>query len=316
MTRYILGRLLAAVITLWIVTLLAFVALRVAPGDAIDAKIGEAAFYDEEYAEELRSELGLDKSLPEQYIQWLGGVLTGDFGTSFSSDRPTMELLLKRAPASLEMAIFSVLLSVLIALPAGIVAAHNSNRWPDQLIRVIATAGLAIPVFVIGTAMIVIPAREWSWVPPAGYDYPWDDPVLNIRQIWLPVLALSSHIVAVFIRVTRTSMLDVFNEEYVTVARSKGLRESVVVYRHAVKNALIPVVSITGLLLAATVGGVVVTERIFSIPGLGSLTLEALANRDYAQVQTNVFWIAVAVIGINLITDLSYGLIDPRVRYG
>ena len=312
--QYFARRLLLSVVALWLVSLMVFALVRMIPGDAVDAMVDASSSLTPEQQRELRAELGLDQSWAQQYGVWLKGALVGDFGTSLYGGSDTLDRVLRRLPLTLELALASVLVSVVVGVPLGVAAAGSMGSPLDQAIRVVATLALSVPSFVIGSALIVFPSYWFGWAPPIGYVSLTDQPWLHIQQVVLPVLTISSFFVGVLLRVTRSAMLEVLREDYVRTARAKGLRELEVVYRHALRNASIPIVTVMGLGFAATIGGVVITEIIFSLPGLGSLLIDALSRRDYPQIQTTIFVFAIGVIIVNALVDVSYGLLDPRIR--
>jgi len=315
MNRYVINRLLLLLPTLWLVTLFVFFGFRLVPGDVIDAQFSEVAGSSPEVLAEMRHKLGLDQPAYVQYFRWIGGALRGDLGASLVSNASVAERIAESVPVSAELAILSIMISISIALPVGIIAAIRQNTWLDYLGRTISIAGLATPSFVTALLLMVLPALWFYWTPPLGYANLWDKPLLNLQQVLPAAVALGANLSAVSMRMTRSTMLEVLREDYVRTARSKGLHEQVVVLRHVLRNALVPVVTVWGSEFGVLLGGTVIIESIFGLPGVGLLTLQAITNRDYAQMQGNVVFLATVFVMVNLAVDLIYGVIDPRIRY-
>ena len=328
MTQYLIKRLLAAVPTVLIVTLVIFGLVRLIPGDVVMARIAQGggaggAVTDEQLAE-IRSQLGLDRAVHEQYLDWIAGAVRGDLGTSLWSGAPVNELLLDRIPVTLEIVLLAMGLSMLLAVPLGIVSAIHQDRPLDYGARLFTIFGLSIPDFVLGTVTILFLTFYLddatfglldSWLPPLGWYPPWEDPWTNIQALILPVLILAYRSSAVSARMMRSTMLEVMREDYVRTARAKGVTERTVILRHALRNSVIPVLTIMGAQISFLFGGSVIVEQIFRIPGMGQLTLDAVSQRDYPAVQGAVLMMAVVFVVVNLAVDLMYGIIDPRIRY-
>jgi ABC-type dipeptide/oligopeptide/nickel transport system permease component len=291
-----------ALVSLGVVTLV-FAALRLS-GDPAATMLPGDATVDELTA--LRHALGLDRPLHVQYGRFLVGAVTGDFGTSFRHQQPALGLVLERLPATLELAFAALLLSVVIALPLGIVAALYRGRVPDMLAMAFAVVGQATPFFWMGIMLILLVSLELGWLPTSGRG--------TWRHLVLPALTLATHLAAVLARLTRTSMLEVLGQQFVVTARAKGLRERSVVLVHALKNAAVPVVTLIGLQFGTLLGGAVVTETVFAWPGVGRLAVQSIFVRDYPVVQAGVFVLALVFVTINLLIDLLYGWLDPRIR--
>ena len=313
MQRYLLRRLLLAVPVLFGVTLLAAGLIRLVPGDAVLVKIEEAGHITD--LEAARHTLGLDRSFPEQYLSWVGGVLRGDLGVSFITDRPVLPSVLRALPVTVELALFALIVAGCIGIPVGVISAVRRDRWPDLIGRLVSVAGLSMPSFWIGTLVLLYSSLWFRWIPPIIYVPFLDDPIKNLQQFAVPALALGAHFSAVAMRITRSALLEVLREDYVRTAYAKGLRERTVLARHALKNALIPVVTVLGVQFSHLLGGTVLIETIFSMPGLGRLTLDAIAQRDYPQLQADVLAVAVMVIAVTLAVDLTYGWLNPRIRH-
>lgn len=315
MQRYVLRRLLASVPVVFMITLVIFGLIRLLPGDVIMAKIAEAGPLRQEDIAWLRAELGLDKPFHEQYLTWISGALRGDLGTSYWNHKPVMENILIRLPVTMELAILSLIIAAAIALPLGVISAARSDSGLDYLARLFSISGLSIPEFWIATMAIVFPAIWWHYLPPLNYVSPFDNLGANLRMFLPPTLILGYRLSAVTMRMTRSTMLEVLRQDYIRTAWAKGLRERVVIYRHALKNAMIPVVTIFGTQLGALMGGTVIIETVFNIAGVGRLTLDSILVRDYMQIQGNVLFFAIWVAAMNLFVDITYTWLDPRIRY-
>lgn len=313
MQKQILARVLATVPVVIGIVLIAFVLIRLVPGDVVDAMLGEAN--DPAVAAELREFFGLDRPPHVQLVEYLLGLTTGDLGTSLRTGRPVMEEIAARLPATLELALAALIVSLLIAIPAGVVSATRRNRLPDYVSRAIALLGLSIPNFWLGILLITVFAVELRLLPSGGFAS-FSDPVENLRLLAMPALTLGASIAAVTMRMTRSSLLEVLEREYVRTARSKGLPERAVVYAHALRNALIPVVTILGIQAGRLLGGTVVVEQVFGWPGIGSLVVRAIAQRDYPLIQGAVVFLALTFVLVNLVVDILYAYLDPRLRHG
>lgn len=318
MRDYVTRRLLLVIPTLLVVSLIIFGIMRAVPGDAalIMAVSGEDVQSDLETYERLRRELGLDRPLLVQYADWVGGfLLRGDLGTSYWSKRPVLQQIAERLPVTLELTMGSIIIGVALAIPWGVVAAVWRDRMGDYVPRVVAVLLVSMPNFWIGTMLVVFPAVLLKYSPPLGYVSPMESPMGNLQQFFFPWLALGSRLIGTTLRMTRSSMLEVLGQDYIRTAWSKGLAARAVFFRHALKNAMIPVVTIIGGQVAFLLGGAVIVEAVFGLPGLGSLTIESIRQRDYPQIQANVLFIAFIVLATNLLVDLSYAFFDPRIKY-
>ncbi len=316
MRTYLAKRLLLIVPTLLGVASLVFVIMRVIPGDvALLILGGDSGQIDRAQLAAMHRQLGLDQPLVVQFGTWLWGVLRFDFGTSLWTGRPVVEELLIRLPLSLELAILATIVSVLLAIPFGMLAAVRQDTWLDYLIRVISIGGLAVPSFWVGILVILFLVIQFGWGPPLEYTPPWVDPWANFQQMVWPVLTVGYRYSAVTTRMTRSTLLDVLREDYIRTAWAKGLRERVIVIRHALKNAMLPVITLIGTEFAFLIGGLVVTETVFTLNGVGRFVVDAVAHRDYPVVQALVFVIAFGFVIVNLLIDLTYAWFDPRIRY-
>lgn len=318
MRNYMMRRILQFIPVLIGVSIIIFIIMRIVPGDvALAILIGPEGQgeVDPVALERLREELGLNQNVVLQYTSWIGGIFTGDWGTSLRTDTPVLEEIRRRFPLTFEMATLSVLMSLIIAAPLGILMAIRQNSWIDYIARLVSIGGLAMPNFWVGTLMLLFMVIWFSWIPPLGYTNFWDNPWTNIQQIIWGSLALGYLLSAIVARMTRSTLLEVLRQDYIRTAWAKGLRERTVVVRHALKNAILPVITIVGLQYAALIGGTVIMERIWNLPGLGSSLIEAINFRDYPVVQGLVLMFAVIILSANLLVDLMYAWLDPRVRY-
>ncbi|MCY3796166.1 MAG: ABC transporter permease [Chloroflexi bacterium] len=318
MGRYLLRRLILMLPTVVIVTFLVFLLLFLSPGDPVLllVPIDEVNQLTDEEMDRLRSKLGLDRPVYAQYADWLLDVLRGDLGRSIHQRRPVLDLLAARFPVTLELALLSVLVASVVAIPIGIYTAIRPGSIGDFLGNIVALMGVSAPNFWVALILIVVFAVHLRWLPAGGFVRITDDPIGHIERLILPVITLSTALMAVTMRLTRSSMLEVLNEDYVRTARSKGLAQRRIVFVHALKNALIPVVTTVGMQIGRILGGTIVIELIFSFPGMGKLMLDAIFGRDFPIVQGSVLLITLAFMAINLVVDLTYAIIDPRIRYG
>ncbi len=329
MRNYILGRLIMLVPTLFVASVLTFLMLRIVPGDAAVARAGLAAT--EENVAEIRAELGLDRPYfpaqfegeapfisfhsDSQFGDWSSDAIRFDFGTSSTYGEPVRTEIVDRLPVTMELVILSTLLTIFIGVPMGIVSAVHQGTWLDAMTRTVSVFGVSIPSFFLGTILLLFPAIWWQWAPPTTYVPFWENPVENLQMFLLPSIALAAAYTATVMRLTRSAMLDVLRNDYVRTAWAKGLRERQVMSRHAIKNAMIPVVTFIGLQIITMITGAVVIEQVFNLNGIGKLLFTSIFARDYAMVQGLVLFFAVIVLFTNLAIDLLYGWLDPRVRY-
>lgn len=313
MIPFAIKRLLSTLPTLLVVTVIVFAIVRVLPGNPARLLLGEEAT--PQLVAELTHEMGLDRPLPVQYASWLGGVLRGDFGRSVKDNMSVGVLILEKLPTTLELSFLATLVSVLIALPAGILTAAKRGGFTDGAITVLALSGVSLPNFFLGILLIYLFSIQLSWIPPSGYVTPAENPLENLRLMILPAITLGVGIAGALTRFLRGAMLEVLGQDYVRTARAKGVAGRVVLYRHALRNALIPVVTIFGLQLGGLLGGAVITEQIFSIPGFGRLIVDAVFTRDFPVVQGVVLFSAVAIFLVSFLVDLIYAAVDPRIRY-
>lgn len=316
MRTYILTRLMIALLTLLGMSVVIFVLMRIAPGDIVDIIFASAGYVDPAAKEQLAHELGLDQPITVQYTRWLGEMLRGDLGKSYRYDIPAWQVIRPRIPVTLELAVLAMLVASLIGVPAGVLSAVRQDRWIDYVMRVVSLAGLSMPSFWLGMVIILLLVWNLGWIPALTYISPFEDFKAHALQFLFPALAVGYRSSALIMRITRSSLLEVMREDYIRTAYAKGQRERVVVWRHALKNAVLPVVTVLGIEFAFLVGGLVVTETVFNLPGVARFLVEAILWRDYPVVQNLVMFVAVVVISMNLAVDVLYGLLDPRVRYG
>ena len=318
MQAYITKRCLLFIPTLLMATLMAFLLLRVIPGDPALVKLagetGESSFTQAQL-EALQAKLGTDRPLYVQYAKWVWGMLRLDFGQSMFFEEPVAQDLAAKFPITLELTVLSLLIAAIIAVPLGLLSAIKQDTPADYVARIISITGVALPNFWVGILIVYFLVLFFAWMPPLGYADLWDDPVTNLQQFIFPALALGFFEMAFTARVTRSSMLEVYREDYTRTARGKGLAERVVILRHALKNALLPVVTVSGFQFGRLLAGTVVIENIFMVPGMGKLLVDSVFHRDYTEVQAIVVVITVSVLILNLLLDVIYGWLNPRIRY-
>ena len=318
MRKYLGQRLLIAIPTLVGVTLLIFIAMRVLPGDPLSAISGEGGgtyVLSKEQLQAARVSLGLDRPYAVQYLDWLRDILRGDLGKSFWRGEPIRELIFRRAPITGQIALMAIILSWVIGLPVGVVGALWRNSLTDYASRFVVTFFMAIPSFWVGLMVVLSLVLAFTWRPPLTIVYLWDDPIRNLQMTTGPALVLGVALAAMMARITRSSVLEVLGEDYVRTARAKGLHERIVVWRHALVNAMLPILTVSGTALGALLGGSVAVERAFGVPGLGLALVFAVAERDWMLIQNLVLLYGTIFVLINLVIDVSYGWFDPRIRY-
>ncbi|QIB03702.1 ABC transporter permease [Pseudomonas fluorescens] len=312
MLMFILRRLLSAIPTLILVSLFVFTLQKLLPGDPVLAMAGEER--DPAVMEYLRDKYRLNDPIPVQYLNWVGNVLTGDFGTSLRTEQPVTTLLASKLPVTLELAVLALLIALLIGIPTGIISAVRKGTVVDYGANVIALSGISIPHFWLGILLIMVFAVKLQWLPASGFVPVGEDFGQNLKTLILPAFVLGAGLSGILMRHTRSAMLEVLRTDYVRTARAKGLRPRTVILKHALRNALMPIVTLTTLLFGELLGGAVLTEQVFSIPGFGKMIVDAVFNRDYAVVQGVVLCIAIGFLLLNLLADVLYRMIDPRLR--
>jgi peptide/nickel transport system permease protein len=313
MLGYLLRRVLAAIPVMGVVALFVFLLLRLTPGDPAAILAGDNAT--PEQLERIRISLGLNQPLYTQFFTWVGSLLRGDLGTSLSSNQPVLKLIGQRIEPSIAVAIATIVLSVVIAVPLGVVAAWKRGTWIDRFVMGLSVVGFSVPVFVIGYVLIQIFAIDLRWLPVQGYRSIGNGFGPFFERLILPTVSLSFIYVALIARMTRASMLDVLSEDYVRTARAKGIGEAGVLLRHGLRNAAVPVITVIGTGFALLISGVVVTESVFNLPGIGRLTVDAVLSRDYPVIQGLILMTSAVYLGVNLMIDVAYTLLDPRIRY-
>ena len=318
MNAYLAKRLLLVIPTLFLVTVMVFILMRLVPGDPAYLRLigadGDAAFTPQQLAD-LQAKLGTDKPLVVQYGNWVWDLAHLDFGLSMIHDTPVSDDLKDRLPITLELTVLALLIATVVAVPLGIVSAVFQDSWADYLSRIIAIAGVAMPTFWTAILIIIFLVLAFGWLPPLGYSNLWENPATNLQQLIFPAIALGFYNMALIARVTRSAMLEVFREDYIRTARSKGLTERVVIVRHALKNASLPVLTISGWQIGRLIAGTVIIEQIFLVPGMGKLLIDSIFARDFTIIQAIVMIVALMVMMLNLLIDLMYGWLDPRIRY-
>ena len=324
MSAYLLRRLAMTIPTILIVAFASFILMRLVPGDVILAQIGaegagaaqgEGGALDEETINRLKEQLGLQGSVIEQFGRWIRDAAQGDFGESWLTNKPTLEEFADRLPVTFELGVLALLFSTTLGVSVGVVSALFQDKFPDYIARVAAIFALSIPNFFLGVLVVIFMSRWFGWSPPVGDHSFFSEPWTNLRQFAAPSIVIAAASTGTVARLTRTALIEVMRQDYIRTAKAKGLPQRVVVARHAMKNAMIPVLTLVGAQVVVIVGGAVVVEQIFNLRGVGQLTLTALFRRDFVQLQTNVFMFALAIVVANLAVDLIYGLLDPRIKY-
>jgi peptide/nickel transport system permease protein len=316
MFRYFLSRLFWCVPVMLGASVLIFVLLRFLPGDIVDIILGTEGAASPEVQATIRRLFGLDQPIYIQYLVWLGAVVRGDLGNSLRTSEPVTGLLLSRLPVTIELAVLSVGLSVLMAIPLGVLSAVKRGGPVELLSRLVGLIGLSLPNFWLATMLILIASLWFGWLPSLIYVNPFSNPVENLKQMILPAVSLALALMAIVLRMTRASMLEVLSHDYVKTARAKGLGERVVLMRHALKNAMIPVITVVGIQMGTLFGSTVVIEQVFGLPGMGWTFVNGIYQRDYPVVQGAVLMLAFTFVLVNLLVDLTYAYLDPRIRYG
>ena len=316
MQRYVVGRLLLMIPTLLGVAILTFVIMRLVPGDIVELRYASGgAGVSQELIDTERRLLGLDKPMAAQFADWMFGIVRLDFGTSLWTGRSVIDEIGIRLELSIELAILATLLAIALAVPLGVIAAIKQDTWVDYAIRIFSIGGLAMPSFWIGILIVLALLTVFYWSPPLTFTSLFEDPVANLSQLIWPALAVGYRYAAVAMRMTRSSVLEVMREDYIRTARAKGASERAVVIRHALRNSLLPVVTVISLEFAFLIGGLVVTEQVFNLNGIGKLLVDAVAHRDYTLIQALVLLLAFVFVFVNFLVDMFYVVLDPRIRY-
>ena len=315
MRGYVAKRLLIALVTLVGMSMVIFVLMRLAPGNIVDIIFESAGYVDQADKKTLERELGVDRPLVVQYVRWLGELAHGELGKSYRYDMPAWKIIKPRLPVTLELAGFALLFSILLGVPFGVLSAVHQDRPLDYVLRVLSLAGLSMPAFWLGMVVILIFVRALGWMPSVTYVSPFVDLKANLWQFVVPALAVGYRSSALIMRITRSAMLEVLREDYIRTAWAKGQRRTLVVWRHALKNASLPVITVIGIEFAFLIGGLVVTETVFNLPGVARYLVDAIQLRDYPVVQNLTMFIAIVVVLANLTVDLLYAWADPRIKY-
>ena len=313
MYRFVLRRLLLAILTLFVVSVISFLMLRLIPGDIVDLMIAD--FGQIANRDEIFESLGLDKPFYVQFGQWFGGLFVGDLGDSLWTDRPVTHELGRRFPVTLELGLIALVVSTVVSIPVGIITAVRQDSWVDYSLRSVSIGLVAVPILWIGTLVVTLPALFWGWAPPLSYVPFTEDPIANLSVMVLPGVIVGIPLMGGTIRMTRAMLLEVVRQDYIRTAWAKGLPQRTIWYRHAIRNALIPVLSLIGLQIPFLLGGTVIIEQIFNLPGMGVYLLQSLQQRDYVPAQTIILVFAAGTVLINLIIDVLYGVLDPRIKY-
>ena len=317
MLRYTINRVLLTIPTLLGVAVLVFFMLRVVPGDVVEIKMrGDGGSVSQETIDAERKRMGLDKPLATQFADWMVGVATLNFGNSMWTERPVMEEIRGRFELSFQVAIMATIIAVLIAIPLGTMAALYRDTWIDYVVRIVTIGGLSIPSFWFGMLIMLGLLSLFNWLPPITFTPIYVDPVANLTQLIWPALAVGYRYCAVVARMIRSSLLEVLNEDYIRTARAKGVYEKLVISRHALRNALLPAITVIGLEFTFLIGGLVVTEQVFNLNGIGQLFVQSISRNDFTLIQGMVMLIAAFYVFVNLAIDLLYAVFDPRIRYG
>lgn len=311
--EYIVRRLIYGVLVLLLMVTFVFVVMRAVPGDIVTLQLADSGA-SEEQIEVLEAELGLDKSIMAQLGAWIKGVVQGDLGTSLWSGLPVTEIIKERIPITLQLSIMSIILATLIGIPIGVISAVKHNSFVDHLLRITSVGGLSIPNFWLGLILLTGLALLFNWIPPLGFQSFFENPIVNLQQMILPAICLAITLSASIVRMTRSAVLEVLHSNFIRTIRSKGAKERVVIYKHALRNSLVSVITLIGLQVGYLLGGTVVLESIFSLPGLGSLIFETVSARDYPVIQAAVLIFGAMFLLVNLVVDVMYGWVDPRIR--
>jgi peptide/nickel transport system permease protein len=317
MQTFIIRRLLQIVLVLLVVTMLVFLMVRLLPGDPILMYMSQQnmEILSQEQIDVIRHEVGIDRNLAVQYVDWLGSALTGDLGKSIINRSDVADEIARRLPISAYLAGIAFIISIIVGIPLGVISAVRRGTWLDSVLTSLGNLGITVPIFWLGILLIYLFGMKLNWLPIFGYTSPFKDFAMSTKQAILPIFCLAVPPIATAIRMTRSSMLEVMRQDYIRTAWSKGLRERSVIINHALKNGLIPVITMKGMSLAGIVGGSVIIETVFSIPGMGRLAVEGLFSQDYTVVQGVMIVVGAVVLTVNLLVDLSYGWLDPRIRY-
>ena len=313
MIDYIVRRLIFGIFVLLIMTTFIFIVMRAVPGDVVTLQLANSGATPEQMAA-LKAEMGLDKSVFGQLIDWGKNALQGDLGSSLWSGKEVSQIILDRLPVTIQLALMAIVLAIIIGIPIGVISAVKQNTFIDHFLKVISIGGLSIPSFWLGLILLTVLSLSFNWIPPLGYQSFAENPIVNLQQMFLPAICLAITLSASIVRMTRSAVLEVLHSEFIRTVRAKGAKEAVVIFKHALRNSLISVITLIGLQIGYLLGGTVVLESIFALPGLGSLIFETVLVRDYPVVQSTVLVFGAMFLLVNLIVDVMYGWVDPRIR--
>ncbi|WP_342573171.1 ABC transporter permease [Solibacillus sp. FSL K6-1781] len=313
MIDYIVRRLIFGIFVLLIMTTFIFIIMRAVPGDVVTLQLANSGATPEQMAA-LKAEMGLDKSVFGQLIDWGKNALQGDLGSSLWSGKEVSQIILDRLPVTIQLALMAIVLAIIIGIPIGVISAVKQNTFIDHFLKVISIGGLSIPSFWLGLILLTVLSLSFNWIPPLGYQSFAENPIVNLQQMFLPAICLAITLSASIVRMTRSAVLEVLHSEFIRTVRAKGAKEAVVIFKHALRNSLISVITLIGLQIGYLLGGTVVLESIFALPGLGSLIFETVLVRDYPVVQSTVLVFGAMFLLVNLMVDVMYGWIDPRIR--
>lgn len=314
MIEYIIRRVLSGILVLFLLTTVLFFVMRLVPGDVVRLQLADAGSVSPERMAEIEAQLGLDAPLVSQYRTWLGGIVTGDFGESLWERRPVSEMILQRLPVTFELAVLSIIIAITFGVLAGVGSAVRRDTMADNALRVTSVLGLSIPNFFLALLMVTFMSIWFNWVAPIGYQRPHEDLLVNLQQMAMPALALGLGVAAAIARMTRSSMLEVLGSDYIRTVRSKGASDGNIHYKHAMRNSMVPIITLIGLQFGALLGGTVILESIFTLPGIGSMVFRAVEQRDYPVIQAAGILYGGIFIFVNIVVDVAYGWIDPRIR--
>ncbi|MEK4386275.1 ABC transporter permease [Solibacillus sp. FSL W7-1464] len=313
MIDYIVRRLIFGIFVLLIMTTFIFIVMRAVPGDVVTLQLANSGATPEQMAA-LKAEMGLDKSVFGQLIDWGKNALQGDLGSSLWSGKEVSQIILDRLPVTIQLALMAIVLAIIIGIPIGVISAVKQNSFIDHFLKVISIGGLSIPSFWLGLILLTVLSLSFNWIPPLGYQSFAENPIVNLQQMFLPAICLAITLSASIVRMTRSAVLEVLHSEFIRTVRAKGAKEAVVIFKHALRNSLISVITLIGLQIGYLLGGTVVLESIFALPGLGSLIFETVLVRDYPVVQSTVLVFGAMFLLVNLMVDVMYGWVDPRIR--
>lgn len=314
MIEFVVRRLLSGLVVLFVLSSVLFFVMRAVPGDVVRLQLADAGSVSPERMAEIEAQLGLDEPVLSQYVTWLGNVVRGDFGDSLWERRPVTEMVSERFPVTIELAVLAIVIAVGLGLVIGISSAIRRGTFTDAALRVSSVVGLSVPNFFVALLFITFLSLWFNYVTPLGYERLWDDPWVNLQQMIWPAIALGVSVAAAIARLTRSSMLEVLHADYIRTVRAKGATERLINYKHALRNSLIPIITLIGLQFGALLGGTVILESIYSLPGIGSLVFRAVQQRDYPVIQGCALLYGAIFVAVNIAVDIAYGWIDPRIR--